>query len=39
MASLKSLQKEIGLIKLRNKSVEENKAWETSTTRAVCWSK
>ncbi|MDD2516143.1 MAG: hypothetical protein PHF46_01500 [Candidatus Gracilibacteria bacterium] len=30
------LEKEIGLIKERNKKVEINKAWETSSTRRLC---
>lgn len=33
MTTLKSLQKEIDGIKLRNKKVESDKAWETSWTR------
>ena len=35
MVSLKSLEKEILLIKQRNKKVELDKAWETSATRKV----
>ena len=33
MATLKELEREIGKIKQRNKKVEADKAWETSTTR------
>ena len=33
MTTLKSLQKEIDSIKLRNKKVEADKSWETSWTR------
>ncbi len=33
MTSLKELKKEIDQIKLRNKKVEADKAWETSYTR------
>ncbi|MBN2052389.1 hypothetical protein JW756_02705 [Candidatus Woesearchaeota archaeon] len=35
MASIKDLQKEIELIKERNKRVEADKSWETSWTRRV----
>lgn len=35
MATIKSLTKEIEQIKKRNKRVEENKAWETSSTRKI----
>lgn len=33
---MKDLEKEIELIKERNKRVEKDKAWETSWTRKVC---
>lgn len=33
---MKDLEKEIELIKERNKRVEKDKAWETSWTRRVC---
>lgn len=35
MSNLERLQKEIELIKERNRRVEANKAWETSITRKV----
>jgi len=35
MATLEELEKEIQLIKHRNKNVETNKAWETSYTRRI----
>jgi hypothetical protein len=35
MSSLEEIQKEIELIKQRNKRVEVDKAWETSLTRKV----
>ena len=34
--SNKELELEIEKIKVRNKRVEENKAWETSLTRRIC---
>ena len=33
---MKDLEKEIELIKERNKRVEKDKAWETSWTRRIC---
>lgn len=33
---MKDLEKEIELIKERNKRVERDKAWETSWTRKIC---
>lgn len=33
---MKDLEKEIEIIKERNKRVEKDKAWETSWTRRVC---
>lgn len=33
---MKDLEKEIELIKERNKRVEKDKAWETSWTRKIC---
>ena len=33
---MKQIEEEINNIKLRNKRVEENKAWETSLTRRIC---
>ena len=33
---MKELEKEIELIKQRNKRVEKDKAWETSWTRRIC---
>jgi len=33
---MKELEKEIELIKERNKRVEKDKAWETSWTRRIC---
>ena len=33
---MKELEKEIQLIKERNKRVEKDKAWETSWTRRIC---
>ena len=33
---MKQIEEEINNIKLRNKRVEENKAWETSLTRIIC---
>ncbi len=33
---MKELEKEIELIKMRNKRVEADKAWETSWTRKIC---
>lgn len=33
---IKDLEKEIELIKQRNKTVELNKKWETSWTRKIC---
>ena len=33
---MKDLEKEIELIKERNKRVETDKAWETSWTRKIC---
>ena len=35
MTSLKSLEKEIKIIKQRNKKVEADKAWETSFVRKI----
>ncbi len=35
MASIKDLEKEINKLKVRNKRVEADKAWETSTFRRV----
>lgn len=35
MASLEELSKEIELIKARNRRVEADKAWETSSTRRI----
>jgi hypothetical protein len=35
MKTLKELEKEIENIKLRNRNVEEDKAWETSLTRKI----
>ncbi|MFH1257780.1 MAG: hypothetical protein ABIG96_03900 [Candidatus Micrarchaeota archaeon] len=35
MASIKQLEKEIAEIKLRNKRVEADKAWETSWARRI----
>ena len=36
MTSLEELDREIKLIKERNKKVESDKAWETSWTRRIC---
>ena len=36
MLYMKQIEEEINNIKLRNKRVEENKAWETSLTRRIC---
>ena len=35
MVSIKNLQKEINVLKERNKRVEANKAWETSWSRRI----
>lgn len=35
MKTLREIEKEIEIIKLRNRKVEEDKAWETSLTRKI----